>query len=454
MSRTAPSRFAFSPRSTAAAFLLALTIVLGACSQSDSAAQPPQEPATSSVAPASPVESTSTPEPPATDTTTTDVPTAVERADLDGVGGDIARRTESGAIVISAPDGTNEREAASGDSTLNSQPTWSNSGDRLAWSSVSIDGAQLAIANVAEDSVTTITSEPQASPAFYLSWSDNDSWISGLRNGATGIELTFADAATTAVRVAGPGQPFFTDWLDDDQLIAAIGGTILTDVPAADENPAVRNIAERLGAFQAPIALPDGDVIVAVIRDNENVVVRLNGNETAPLATADGPVSMATNSDGTRLAIFVGGTGTQSQVINFQLEDVPTLATGRLSIVDLDTNEVETRPEMRVAAMNWSPDGETLAVLRVDDTDLTWLFITEDSVVEGTPFVPSQEFFSSYLPFADQYERSTTWWSPDSTAMVFSGSVDGQAGVWVDRVDDNAPARWIGDGDIAFWSPR
>ena len=37
--------------------------------------------------------------------------------------------------------------------------------------------------------------------------------------------------------------------------------------------------------------------------------------------------------------------------------------------------------------------------------------------------------------------------------MVFSGTIDGESGVWVDLIDDDRGAARIADGDIAFWSP-
>ena len=58
-----------------------------------------------------------------------------------------------------------------------------------------------------------------------------------------------------------------------------------------------------------------------------------------------------------------------------------------------------------------------------------------------------------YLPFADQYNQSHRWWSPDSRAFVFAGSVAGEDGVWIDVVDDDADPAKIADGGVAFWSP-
>jgi len=104
--------------------------------------------------------------------------------------------------------------------------------------------------------------------------------------------------------------------------------------------------------------------------------------------------------------------------------------------------------------MQWSPDGSNLALLQSNGASLQWLVTRPDDVVALTPFVPSQEIATSYLPFADQYNHSSTWWSPDSQAMVMSGVIDGESGVWVDLIDDDRTAARVSNGDLALWSPR
>ena len=374
-------------------------------------------------------------------------------ADLSGLPGELVRRTFDGGLVVSTPDGSNERELAPGGAALNTQPTWSASGDRIAWSALDADGAELLIANVADDSVAIETREAVLSPAFYMAWSAADSWIAGLRNGGSGIELIMIDAATGDVRVVGPGQPFFTDWVNNDELVAVIGGTVLADIPAVGE-ATQRGLGAPLGVFQAPVALADATIVAFDDGQGGNTVTRITAEVATPLATADGPVIMAADPQGTRLAVVVPAAGVQSEVISFQTNAPPTLPAGQVSIIDLETGAVTTLPETNVAAISWSPNGETLALLQVSADDATWRFVTGDRRVDGTTFVPSREFASAYLPFADQYERSSTWWSPDSSAFVLSGSVDGEDGVWVDRIDDELAAVRIGSGDIAFWSPQ
>jgi hypothetical protein len=85
---------------------------------------------------------------------------------------------------------------------------------------------------------------------------------------------------------------------------------------------------------------------------------------------------------------------------------------------------------------------------------LRWLVATSDGVTSMTPFAPTPEFASAYLPFSDQYNHSSTWWSPDSRALVIAGTIGSDTGIWVDLIDDEEGALLVSGGDIAVWSPR
>ena len=387
--------------------------------------------------------------------------TAVEFADLSiaaDLPGLIAYRADNGDLVTSRPDGTAQTVWASGDEFTSSQPTWSSSGEQLAWTAIGTDEAFLATAATSSADPSTINFSSVASPLFYLSWSPGDSWIAGLGNGPGGIEFSLFDTAGGGQQIVGPGQPFFTDWSSDATLVAAIGGQALVDITAADQAAVARNLSAPLGAFSAPIAISESEAIVA-LRDNaNNEVVRLDGSSGSVLANADGPVAMSLNPQATHVAVLVIGRPDDSvETISFAQPAAPSLPSGVVSIIDLETGEVVSRPERDILAMRWSPDGAHLALLQSSSAGLTWLFAdpttTSTTTNRSVPFLPSREFANAYLPFADQYDRSTTEWSPDSTAFVFSGTIDGTEGVFVDVIDDELGPAQLGNGDIAFWSP-
>jgi hypothetical protein len=427
-------------RSFARSILLSATlcIVLAACSSSEEDAEPE--------APRTP-----TPTSAATAPTPSLEPALVEN--LVALAGKLVFRSEEGDIVVAEPTGAGAIVVANGTERRNSQPTWSNGGDRIAWSSFNPEGANL---EIAPSNGTSGTKTRIETPPFFLSWSTDDTWLGGLRPTSTGIEFMIVESTNGTVRPVGAGQPFYFDWRDDSSLVAAVNGTTLVDIPASpDLPPSEINTGTPLGVFQTPAALDGEEIVLAIDRDGSNdvVVLGVDGVATA-IATADGPLSTSINPVDDRLAVLVAETAPQSQVIGFQVDTPPELPSGRVSIIDRTTGDVTTLDEPRIVATQWSPDGVTLAMLQANQEDLRWLLVTSEGTAETTPFLPSSEFATSYLPFADQYNHSSSWWSPDSRAIVISGSIEGETGIWVDLVDDEKDAVRVAGGDIALWSPR
>ncbi len=367
-----------------------------------------------------------------------------------GLPGSIVRRSTDGSLVVSAPDGSDGVTWSAREDGVASQPTWSADGSQLAWTVLGPNGVALALAQINAGPDATIVI-PVSTPIFYYSWSPSGDWLAGLRNSASGLELTMVDVESQLLRVVGPGQPFFTDWNSDDALVAAIGGTILADVPASEtESPSQRALQSPLGVFQAPIVLGNDDVIVTLRRGDQNDVVRLRGSEATTIASAEGPVAMSIDPLGERLAVLVAPDD-EPELISFQT--TPLLESGRVSIIDLRTGDVEIRPETNTVAINWSPTGDKLAMLEATNLTMSWLFAEPGAVAErSAQFIPSREFVTAYVPFADQYDRSSTWWSPDGEAFVFAGSINGQEGIWIDRLTDGLGPAFLAPGDIAFWS--
>lgn len=370
--------------------------------------------------------------------------------------GKIVHRTIGGSILVSSPDGSETELWHSMADGQARQPTWSRDGSQLAWSKIDRSGFAIVIATLA-DGPGAVVSIPVQSPAFYYSWSPESDWLAALRNGpGGGLEVAMLDLATQDIRIAGRGQPFYTDWTTDQDLVAAVAGSTLVDIPAAGGTPASqRELGSPLGVFQTPVSLPNGDVIVMLRRANFNDVVQLAGTTATTLARTDTPVALSADPLGERLAVLVGSGANDPEFISFQNnpDDAQTLDSGRVSIIDLRTGQIETRPETNIAAINWSPTGEKLAMLEIGNTTMTWLFTEPGQESQrSVPFVPTAEFATSYLPFADQYDRSSTWWSPDGKAFVFAGQVNNQSGIWIDRPEDNQAPAYLAEGDIAFWS--
>jgi len=447
---------------------LGLLLVLVGCSTTEPPASAPTTTTSMSADLTTTVPTTAAPTSTVPTTTTTSPagasvqPNAEAPSDLSiaaDLAGTIVRREANGDLVTSLPTGDDRVVWASGSEFASSQPTWSSDGSSLGWTVIGGTGPALAIGDV-EAGPASVQLIPVTSPAFYLSWSPADRWIAGLRNGVRGLELVMADRQANELRVMGRGQPFYFDWSSDDSLIAAIGGDELVDIPAVEAEPAVRReLDDPLGVFQAPAALVDGDVVVALRDGASNRLVRFGDQSVSPLGRADGPMLLSLSPDESQLAVLVIADG-EVEFISYDQatsqSSEPILDAGRVSIIDLATGETETLPFPNVVALRWSPDSATIALLEATPDGLAWIFAnpTNPAPVErGVTFTPSAEFATSYLPFADQYDRSSTWWSPNSAAFLYAGTAYGETGVWLDRVGDGAGPALLADGDIAFWSP-
>ena len=123
---------------------------------------------------------------------------------LGGLPGAIVVRDDLGQIVVVEPTGADAVTLSNEDGSDHTQPTWSSTGERVAWSSFGGDGARLSIAD--RDGANAASLDV-ASPAFYLSWSGNDAWIGGLRPTPNGMEMFVADGGATMDQFVSDSQP-------------------------------------------------------------------------------------------------------------------------------------------------------------------------------------------------------------------------------------------------------
>jgi TolB protein len=127
-------------------------------------------------------------------------------------------------------------------------------------------------------------------------------------------------------------------------------------------------------------------------------------------------------------------------------------------VVDVATSATRQLTARPVLAFFWSPDGQKLAYLELDDAAdalrLRW------HVWDGThsrayaTFVPTRTFLQAYLVFFDQYARSMTLWSPDSQAFAYPAVTETLGNhIYVQQLEADAPVE-VGTGLFVAWSPR
>ena len=149
---------------------------------------------------------------------------------------------------------------------------------------------------------------------------------------------------------------------------------------------------------------------------------------------------------------------------------------GKLTIVNSrKAEEAVTLSEDAVIAFFWAPNSKELAYFVPEIISPTpqpgqdasqssqilvlHLFTTDAAgkSKQIATFVPTRDFYS-LLPYFDQYQHSTTIWSPDSQNLVLSaftgGNGQAQQGVFVVHSSGNLAPRFLKEGTLGLWSPR
>lgn len=355
-------------------------------------------------------------------------------------------------------------------------PAWSPDGTRVAFTRLTLNSARdivdasLFTAGRDGRSRTTVLSGSRLRP-FYLYWSPDSRMVSLLSSvdGESSLEMGVAPAGVEGeYRALDHGAPYYWAWRSDSRAIVAHANagqpgsdaerlSVLSLEPSAASAP----ITAGPGVFQAPSFSPDGKTVAYASTAESVSTLHLSapdGSADRTVATDTGGVFLELSRDGRRLAYLAAQ----------RFQPVPM---GTLTIVDIGSAaRTRTVKEQPVIEFFWAPDGKTLAFLVPDSGDgIDSMFLSSDAVAyvklmgcdaaSGKTwtiarFPPSRGFFA-VLPFFDQYQRSSTIWSPDSRFVTFTALMaDGTSGVLVSRADGNIKPRWIATGDDAFWSLR
>lgn len=349
---------------------------------------------------------------------------------------------------------------------------WSQVSDHLAFTErVDGPGAQLEervlVVETGSGARQSVFERAGSSP-FYLYWAPHDQTLTFLasRIGQTDLELWHWRAGQ--VQELDQGQPYYWAW-------SPLGDLIFTHVGGAGQSgrigrllgpgEAIAELQETPAVFQTPAFSPDGKwVIVASGPGSSRHLALLDaeGGRAQELV----PVTRA-------VAFDWSPTGEVLAFVEQASADIDGF--GELMLLDTtgsgDSQPRETGIE-QVAAFFWSPTGERIAALapvlapRGGDEQIRRRFQTGElrlrlvilDLASGesqtlTEFVPTSEFLG-ILPFYDQYQRSSTLWSPDGEGLAFTGRrSDGFGGLFVlDLGEDNPVPRLIARAELAFWS--
>ncbi len=313
-------------------------------------------------------------------------------------------------------------------------------------------------------------------PPFYLYWTPDSRQVTFLTTEPAGLALRVAPAdASAEATVVREGAPLYWDWIEPARVLMNVGAggpdAFLGEVGL--DGSAGTPAAAAPGIFRSPVVTHDGT--------HRAYVIAAGGSESIVIESRDGADRREIPIPG-MAAIGFAPTGASLAFIAPEAPGPPVgLPIGPLRIVDVASGSVRTLLEGPVVAFFWSPDGRTIATLRLpgpDDDELASLAgaapapafrpaATDSGYALRLAFVDvasgtirasrevrvSELFGLQLLPFFDQYALSHRFWAPDSSSILLPlVRDDGVVGIVV-LPADGSDERRIADGEMGFFSP-
>ena len=362
------------------------------------------------------------------------------------------------------------------------QPVFSSDGSVLVWSRINANSGrgELIFADVGSDgSLSGQTAVPTPVVSFYSVFAPGSSdRVAVLGNSSRGVGVAVVDRSGESTPVLDQGVPYYFVWSSDGSGFLGHVGTRLREFDL--ESGSGVDGGEVLPSFRTPGLLGDGTAVYVATENTagsvgfssidriESTADGFDSGSARSVARFDGLGSLSLSPDSSRLAVVVEGTLTDARVSNSPTNPARFQAGEALDrglhLINTETDEIQTLVSGPVIAAFWAPNSELIASLAYDSIGegrswVRWTVLdTEGQVISRSPrLLMSRLFATSYLPFYDQFEQSTTPWSPDSTRLVFPGeSMAGDAGIWLHQTPmagEGAQTFLIGDGLMALWSP-
>ena len=389
---------------------------------------------------------------------------------VETLAGRIAYVTPDLKIRTVNPDGTEDRLLTAGQGRY-SWPTWAPDGVNIAFPAVigegvAADVSLLLAADGAEGESELYKGDPKYAGILvapnlphYPVWSPDGERLAFITGGETGLEVYVDDLRDEAgpVHVASRPPVYFSWSHTSRYLIVHRGGNhVLVDTePDIVTSP----LPPYAAGYRAPAWWPSAELMTVVERSEDSgiygVHLRSLYGETEYIIGASPRVAFLWSPSGEWLAV---GRGIDPRVPAYD----------EVVIVSPEGERHITTIAELVIAFAWSPDGSKLAYVTVTDTQLVWgwnvLDVETGSTRRLAEFIASDDM-RVWLQFFDQFVYSHGIWSPDSKAIVFTGSVAGsgvgasagaqqQDQVIVLTVGDLPTLQVVAEGRLAFWSPK
>jgi len=369
-------------------------------------------------------------------------------------------------------------------------PAWSPDGTRKAVIGSGPDATSIYVFDVDPDGTDggaepTVIYRSADRPPFYLYWSPDGGRVAFLATEPAGISLRVAPADGSAPLDGGgdagivrEGAPLYYAWEDKGRMLAHVGvgsdafvGEV--DLKGAPFGP----VLPGTGDFRAAGASADGRYLAYAQGDSAagEIVVESRDGESRQHLSVFGPAALAFDPTGDALA---------SIAADKPVTDPVAFPLGPLRLIDARTGAVRTLLGGSVICFFWSPDGRTIAALRLGSADgpsadsgrvstaaamtgtlaaatpapspqvhLTFVDVATGDVRSDRVVRLADDFVSTILPYFDQYALSHRVWAPDSSSIVLPLVDSSERSRAVILGADGVDGRPVADAIDAFWSP-
>ena len=402
------------------------------------------------------------------------------------------QQARSGWIVLTQPDGNIYTIQPTGDSltpvTTDGQssggadgviriyefPVWSPDNRRLAY--IEFSGTVDTL-----EQVTVYTSDREGQQpvevfssqedfAFYLYWSPDSQMLSFLTAAPDQPGFTLRVALVTGGEVVelNQGIPIYMNWAPDNRRMLVHTGRAGSNAPddlslvpvTGDAEP--DNLDMNLASFKTPAWSPDGRQLLLAAEDTGGeealLLLEARSRSSSRLTEIEGQIAFGWSPGGRRVTYidFPNSPGGYSEF-------------GPLVILDPEKPDRAETISSTAKAFFWSPDGRSLAYFepasfyQLPETEgeesasgifyrLMILDVSSGESTQAARFYPTYQF-SSLLNLFDQYQHSTTIWSPDSRNLLVAAlDTDGLPGIYVVDITAETEPRFLATGEMAYWS--
>jgi Tol biopolymer transport system component len=307
----------------------------------------------------------------------------------------------------------------------------------------------------------------------YLDWSPDSSRIAFLAQNVqdSSYQLNLIDAKDgERPRKVAEGASAAWSWNPDGKTlvakVTAEGEAERLSLVDTNTDSATRIQGTGDLVFEAPHFSPDGGyMLIAEQRDGKSMLILADraGKPAKTLTEFDGQIRFAWSPAGAKVAYVTQQDGESG---------------GPLHVLDVNSGKDTIISRKPVVAFFWSPDGQRIASFsNASATDVTeefkgFNFVPDLSVpimlletidpANGNArslfvFAPTNAFQRLVAEF-DRYSRGVTIWSPDSRKLVLTLTYGNTSGTrdWVIETEASGSInpRVLGNGSLAFWSPK